>query len=139
MEIKCKQRGLFREKELRGFKFWDKVYITDGCWNWLAYVDREGYGQFRRPPIYKAHRYAYEAVFGKIEAGKVLDHLCTNTRCVRPDHLEPVSSRENSLRGNTLAAKNFNKKYCPVGHRYDEINTWKDSKGKRKCRSCWKK
>jgi hypothetical protein len=33
-----------------------------------------------------------------LASGHALDHLCRNTLCVRPDHLEPVSDDENTRR-----------------------------------------
>ena len=37
---------------------------------------------------------------GSIGDGLVIDHLCRNPRCVNPDHLEPVTTAVNTLRGN---------------------------------------
>jgi len=77
-----------------------------GCWVWtggLTYDwrggNRAGYGRFSiggKPKL--AHRVAYELFRGPIPDGMVLDHTCERKSCVNPDHLEPVSSRENVLR-----------------------------------------
>jgi hypothetical protein len=78
-------------------------YIIDpvtGCWNWQRYKDDKGYGVIkRRGKNYQAHRYLYEKHKGKIPGELQLDHLCRNTSCVNPGHLEPVTNAENTRRG----------------------------------------
>lgn len=46
-----------------------------------------------------AHRAFYEKYRGPIADKMVIDHLCRNTSCVNPDHLEPVPPHVNSWRG----------------------------------------
>lgn len=49
-----------------------------------------------------AHRLTFTLLVGPIPEGRVLDHLkakCSSRRCVRPDHLEPVTIEENTRRG----------------------------------------
>ena len=53
-----------------------------------------------------AHRWSYQHHIGPVPEGLVLDHLCRVRHCVNPDHLEPVTSRENTLRGEGFAAVN---------------------------------
>jgi len=83
-------------------RFWDKVVKTSSCWVWIgAGGGRLGeYGVFKPEPhvAFKAHRYAYELLRGPIPDGLTLDHLCRVTRCVNPDHLEPVTLAENVRR-----------------------------------------
>jgi hypothetical protein len=83
------------------------------------------------------HRVAYELLVGPIPEGLELDHLCRNTRCVNPEHLEPVTGRENLMRAvSSWAAKNAAKTHCPQGHPYDEENTKVKRDGGRACRAC---
>lgn len=78
---------------------------ASGCWLWTGGTVRGGYGQFwlNGKHVY-AHRYAYETLVGPIPDGLQVDHLCRTPACVRPSHLQPVTCRENLMRGNTIAA-----------------------------------
>lgn|SRR5512139_3387059 len=78
-------------------RFLDKVTLTDTCWNWTASVEGKGYGQFRlNGRMIKAHRYMYEFAIGPIPEGLQIDHVCSNRRCVRPDHLRLVTPKQNN-------------------------------------------
>lgn len=128
-------------------RFWAKVQKTSTCWNWTASRSGKGkYGQFfvfkknGRPYMALAHRAAYELLIGPIPEGMTLDHLCKNTICVNPAHLEVVTRGENARRG---LPKNAKKTLCPKGHPYDRVDTWFDKRsGKqvfaRRCDRCRK-
>jgi hypothetical protein len=90
---------------------------TPSCWNWGGTINREGYGTLTHAGRrWQAHRLSYIAFVGPIPDGLVLDHLCRNTVCVRPDHLEPTTDRVNILRGTGMAARNARKTECQAGH-----------------------
>lgn len=109
----------------------------DGCWRWTGALNGEGYSNFSVPGIGRsAHRFAYVAFVGPVPAGLTLDHLCRNRACVRPEHLEPVSNRENVLRGIGISAKNAVKVACLQGHPYSAENTYVTPDGRRGCRTC---
>src|SRR6266567_487358 len=93
------------------------------CWEWTR-PDIHGYGIFyiEKKKIL-AHRWMYTHMYGPIPEGLFLDHLCRNTCCVNPEHLEPVTSRENTLRGITIAATNARKTHCLHGHAFTHDNT----------------
>lgn len=48
------------------------------------------------------HRLSYEAHVGAIPNGLILDHLCRVRCCCAPRHLEPVTVKENTMRGNGM-------------------------------------
>jgi len=127
-------------KRVQTVRLSDKILpLSDGCWRWTGSAT-DGYGGVtlnRRP--FKAHRLVYEVCVGPIPDGFTLDHLCGNTLCVNPKHLEVVTASENATRGardRPLAT------HCKRGHEFTEANTlWKQggprSSGKvRRCRAC---
>jgi hypothetical protein len=115
-------------------RFWKRVQKTESCWLWLAgHNGDDGYGIFRvhgRPVL--AHRFAYELLVGPIPAGMELDHLCRVRHCVNPDDLEPVTTRENILRGFGRGAIQARRTHCPRGHPYDVVY----KNGRRGCARC---
>lgn len=125
-------------------RFSAKVIVEGDCWRWSAYRTGDGYGTFKSDGRkVQAHRFAYMTVVGLIPTGLVLDHFlfpenCIGPSCVNPDHLRPVTSRENALRSDTSgAAVNRSKTRCPQGHAYDEDNTYVYPNGRgRLCREC---
>ena len=122
-------------------QWWDKFEIQgSGCWKWLGSCTSAGYGQVMvGGKIYYTHRLFYERFKGPIPEGLHIDHLCRNRWCCNPSHLEPVTCRENLLRGETSVARNTAKTHCAKGHEFTKENTY-TSKGpygpKRKCREC---
>jgi hypothetical protein len=118
-------------------RFMSKVNkLPSGCWLWHGPVNRCGYGKFTVQRVtMAAHRFAYHNLVGPIPPELTIDHLCRNRDCVNPKHLEPVSMRENLLRGDTLQAANARKTHCVNGHEFTKQNTRLES-GWRQCREC---
>jgi len=119
------------ETELR---FWTKTRLApSGCLEWTGEIMWKGYGIVKiRGRRVRAHRYAYELCKGPIPEGLEPDHLCRNTRCVLPDHLEAVTRRTNLIRATSPVALNVRKTHCPRGHELPPVQEGK----RRACRIC---
>lgn len=116
-------------------------YVVDanGCWIWQGEITANGYGRFSvGSRNLLAHRWAYEQARGPIGDGLTIDHLCRVKSCVNPDHLEPVTIRDNILRcPDAPAAINAAKTECIHGHAFDSANTYVHPRtGVRQCRAC---
>lgn len=126
--------------------------LENGCWEWTG-CTCFGYGRISNCGTVNsrlAHVASYIEFVGPIPEGKELDHtchkkeecyggvLCPHRRCINPDHLEPVTRKENVRRGHgnsRAVAKQKAKKKCKHGHRYTEKNTYW-YRGYRMCRTC---
>lgn len=118
-------------------RFWSRVQKGPSCWAWLGGT-RNGYGACYLFGLGYAHRVSYVLTHGSIPDGLSIDHLCRNTRCVNPAHLEAVTQRENILRSPLApAAINAAKTHCPRGHAYAGDNLVLSANGRaRTCRTC---
>ncbi len=102
-------------------RFWSYVQRSPECWNWTGHRVRD-YGQFCLRAggtvlHFPAHRLSYVLLKGPIPVGLELDHPCLNKGCVNPAHLQPVTSRQNTLRcEKALASINARKTHCIRGH-----------------------
>jgi len=81
-------------------RFWKFVNFDapNGCWEWTGSLAK-GYGQFKiQNKSMKAHRISWLLLKGVIPQGLSIDHLCKNTKCINPAHLQPVTNAENQRR-----------------------------------------
>jgi len=111
----------------------------NNCWLWAGHIRSDGYGGIWnsiKNQYDVAHRVVYEAIVGKVSESLQLDHLCRVRSCINPSHLEPVTRKENILRGEGLAAKNARKTHCHNGHSLSGGNLKIDSSGARQCKIC---
>lgn len=86
------------------YKVIDMGYEKGPCWIWQKWIEKKGRGKgYGRKKYlgrnYRAHRLYYERHHDvELLKDTQLDHLCQNRACVNPDHLEPVTHRENQDR-----------------------------------------
>jgi hypothetical protein len=108
-----------------------------GCWNWPMHrVSNSGYGLFGFDGgIVLAHRFSAQFTKGLRGLPFVVDHLCSNPRCVNPSHLEEVTQSENVKRGIARAGPKERATHCKRGHPFDDNNTFRLT-GARWCRTC---
>lgn len=88
-------------------RLWSKVdRKPNQCWLWTGCKTPDGYGFMhageRSLPV---HQIAYELMKGAIPVGRELDHRCNIRACCNPDHLEPVTHRENMERAGIIPPK----------------------------------
>jgi hypothetical protein len=136
---------MFTDSQLQA-RVWPRVTKTATCWLWQG-ARTQGYGYVylggRSPTgsklLGRVHRLTYQWEHGPIPPKLQIDHLCRVRHCVNPDHLELVTTAENTRRGINV---NRLKSHCINGHEYSERNTIRSlSKGywRRKCRVCYNK
>lgn len=118
-------------------RFWRYVDKSGECWVWTGTTSgsHARYGYFRsttrssdkRSP---AHRWLYEYTFGP-QDGLEIDHICRNPLCVRLEHLEAVTPRENMRRTRrTVCRKGLHDLTDPANMR------WDDQGRRRGCAEC---
>lgn len=106
------------------------------CIEWSGPTDKCGYGchVYRGEVRRKPHVWAYLDSGRIIPEGWTIDHLCENKICINPEHLEAVTSAENTRRWG------LRKTHCRNGHPRNELNTyiWRRSDGRLwyQCRPC---
>jgi hypothetical protein len=118
-----------------------KLDRSGPCWLWTGSTDGGGrYGAIGvEGRLRRAHRVAYELFVGPIPDGMDIDHTCRVTLCCNPEHLEPVTHRENVLRGEAPTARNARKTHCVRGHELAGANLQiRASDGGRLCLACRK-
>ena len=106
------------------------------CQVWIGSTNSRGYGVVIIDGHQElAHRVAYEAEYGPIPDGHVLDHLCRVRNCVRPEHLEPVTNAENVRRGRSARGLQVGDT-CQNGHVIPEGGLYVRASGATECREC---
>jgi hypothetical protein len=87
--------------------------LDTGCWEWPG-ATGSGYGRtWLGGKLQLVHRLVYVHFRGEVGAGLEMDHLCRNTSCANPWHLQAVTHLENLMRAATAATLNAAKSACP--------------------------
>ncbi len=128
-----------------------------GCWEWQGSTTSQGYGTLQhKKKRYGAHRVSYFLKNKKIDPTLVIDHICSNTICINPEHLQQVTMQENinlerKRRGQNFTKGDFNvttlplsliNGFCKHGHVISTINDLLVSKIRNtyrlsyQCKSC---
>lgn len=105
----------------------------DAHWIWIGALGGQGsYGVFWwNGKQGMAHRASYEHFIGPIPKGLNPDHLCRIHACIRPEHLEAVTHKENMLR-----SIHHTKTECKQGHPFTTENVYTNTRGQRECKTC---
>jgi len=108
-------------------RFWSHVDKSGECWIWTAAIVRK-YGMFGvlidgKRVMRKAHRIAFELLKGQIPEGAVIDHICHREACVNPDHLRPVSVKQNAE--NRTGANSGSKSGVRGVHWHEASGKWR--------------
>jgi hypothetical protein len=114
-----------------------RILTEDGCWAWTGcHNTANGYGRVGyRGRTWYTHRLIWTLTRGAIPDQLVIDHLCRNRICFNPEHMEVVTRRINTLRGETIVADQVRRTACPKGHPYNEENTRRYGRA-RSCSEC---
>jgi hypothetical protein len=123
------------------------------CWVWTGAKQGSGYGTFYlNERLMGAHVAAVILSGRAVSDGMEVDHLChpgdgscaratcRHLLCVNPDHLEPVTHRENVRRSSSLSGQNMAKTHCDRGHEFTPENTYikimPNGRESRQCYAC---
>src|SRR3990167_2929094 len=115
----------------------EHFYNGTPCWELTGATSPNGYGGYYvggwpgKRIFVGPHRFSYEQLVGPIPPDWTIDHLCRNSCCVNPTHLEPVTVQENLRRRILLRIS-----HCSRGHELTAENTYVRPNGKRECRTC---
>jgi len=112
------------------------VKTPTGCWRWQGAVDKDGYAIVRvGKKVRRGHDVTWEIHNSRpIPLGHQPDHVCRNTSCINPRHLELVTCGENKRRAWIYQKR---ASHCPKGHAMTPANTYRRPGRKfRECRKC---
>jgi len=125
----------------------DKIEKNEnGCWIWTGGKRSTGYGTIwvngRNEACHRVSLFLFKnhPIRPKNKNDHV-DHLCRVPICCNPDHLEPVTARENVLRGKSPVAALSKRTHCNFGHEFSGYNlvyykSQRNGKYYRTCRTC---
>ena len=122
------------------YRFYSKIKVgkVNGCWVWIAFREKDGYGRFKfNGKNIPAHRFSWINTYGEIPKGFLVLHKCDNPPCVNPEHLflgtqkdnirdMLIKNRDNYSFGEKHGLSKLKDKYIPeIRNLYKDGNTIK--------------
>lgn len=97
----------------------ESTITANGCWEWKTIKDGYPRATFGTKWI-AVHRLSLEAKHGAPLGEQAAHHMCANTKCVNPDHLQPVTHRENTAE--MLARNSYLKRIAELEAIIEELS-----------------
>jgi len=116
-------------------RFFEKIKPQGDCLVWVASTVK-GYGHVNiRGTTYLSHRLMYNMCKGRPSG--VVHHICANKLCVKPSHLETMSTPEHTIleiamNGSSNIASN--RTTCKNGHPW--VDLYININGRAVCKTC---
>lgn len=80
-------------------RLWSKVDVkkgADSCWEWQGSIRPDGYGAIKiRGTSTRAHRVAWELMYGQPLGDRLALHSCDNKKCCNPMHIYAGDKSQN--------------------------------------------
>ena len=94
------KKNNIKHGENSSYAFWNKIKVlgNNDCWEWRAFKDKDGYGQYsswKDGDEQRVHRIMWILKFGSIPKGALVCHKCDNPSCCNPNHLFLGTHRDN--------------------------------------------
>lgn len=121
--------------------FVEEVTAPGPCWLWTGAASKGRGSAFYGRVQFDGktcitHRVIYELLVGPIPDGMQLDHLCRQTLCCSPNHLEPVTGKTNCERGTRATRTHCVKAGHPLSGDNLRIQVDQNGREHRVCRAC---
>lgn len=106
MKINIGQDGLKLIKRMMSkCEFNQRHYLLTECWEWqganTGHKNQGSYGKIKvHGKVELTHRVMWSCYNGFLSSNRQIDHICRNTLCCNPYHLEQVTNQDNQRRKN---------------------------------------
>ena len=87
-KLACAENSRAKAAKLLNKQLENIKVSSNGCWEWQAGKDKDGYGKVKRfGKTIRTHRLFYEYYVEPIPEGLLALHHCDNPGCCNPEHL----------------------------------------------------